>query len=260
MGRTARLVLGVLAAVAIVVALLSQFFHAVAATQSTARAQIVGGDRVSITAHPYAVYLATPDGFQFCGGTLVAHDKVITAAHCALAFAPADIRVVAGREDKRSTEGVVTHVTDVWVHPDFTDVTEGNDVAVMTLADRVPYRPLPLATNRVRLAPSTTATILGWGRMAETGGASRYLLGAQVQIISDTECAFDYVNFKSTAMVCAGLPQGGIDTCQGDSGGPLIVDGRLAGIASWGQGCAEAGKPGVYTRVAAYADLIAKHL
>jgi trypsin len=65
-------------------------------------------------------------------------------------------------------------------------------------------------------------------------------------------------------MVCAGYPEGGIDSCQGDSGGPLVVDGKLVGIVSTGNGCARPGSPGIYTRAAAYeadirAQLTAQH-
>ena len=83
------------------------------------------------------------------------------------------------------------------------------------------------------------------------------LLEAQVPIISDAACDDAYGNeFDPQTMVCA--YDGQHDTCQGDSGGPLLVpdDGGgfvLAGLTSWGYGCADVGNPGVYTRVGATA-------
>lgn len=234
---------------------------AVGLTQANAdqeNEQIVGGNRASIADHPYVVYLTTADGFQFCGGALVDDNKVITAAHCTAGKQPADIIVVAGREDKESGAGVATPVREIWVHPDFTDVRSGNDVSVLTLTQRVPYEPLdlPRKDDADLYTAGQPGVILGWGRVAADGQPSRYLLQASVPVMADPECTKAYPAYKPAAMVCAGVPQGGIDSCQGDSGGPLVMDGKLAGITSWGEGCAAPGKPGVYTRVAVYRDVL----
>ena len=220
--------------------------------------QIVGGNRASIADHPYVVYLTTADGFQFCGGTLVEDIKVITAAHCTVGKQPADIVVVAGREDKESGAGVASPVGEIWVHPEFADVRSGNDVSVLTLTQPVPYEPLdlPREDDADLYAAGAPGLILGWGRVTADGQPSRYLMQASVPVMTDPACTKSYPAYKPEAMVCAGVPEGGIDSCQGDSGGPLILDGKLAGITSWGEGCAAPGKPGVYTRLAVYRDVL----
>jgi trypsin len=247
----ARILLGALA--------LTTAFAAASGPSAGASADVVGGERVSINDYPFAVYLTTADGFQFCGGTLVAPDKVVTAAHCAADQEPSAIRVVGGREDKQSDAGTVAEVKDIWVHPEYTNALAGYDVAVLTLASDLDYGTIPIATDEP-YKEGTKTTVLGWGRTKDGGEQSRYLLAASVPVMADKDCKTAYKAYNADAMVCAGLPQGGIDTCQGDSGGPLVIDGRLAGIASWGEGCAAPGKPGVYTRVSAYAQDIVDHV
>jgi secreted trypsin-like serine protease len=221
---------------------------------------IVGGTDASTADYPYVVALTSKDGKQFCGGTLVAANKVVTAAHCTEDGSPADIRVVAGRSKMTSSEGTVVKVSKIWIHPNYTgDDAAVADVSVLTLDRKLKYRTLPLASSADGdlYRPGTQSTILGWGMTDEDSDTSDILKRATVPLTSDAYCAKAYPQpngFDSTAWVCAGFPKGGVDTCQGDSGGPLVAGGKLIGVTSWGVGCGEAGHPGVYTRVRTYYD------
>jgi hypothetical protein len=114
---------------------------------------------------------------------------------------------------------------------------------------------------------------LGWGktRPEPDGRASAILLGVDLDLVPRPDCGKDpyYRPRLGETTVCAARE--GKDTCTGDSGGPLllsyvrrrpgsgqVVDGDTVqiGIVSWGKGCAQEGRPGVYTRVAAYRDWI----
>ncbi len=252
-----RLILSV-----VVTALASIFFTAPAANAGDVSPMIVGGTRASTATYPWVVYLASSSGGQFCGGTLVKANKVVTAAHCVSGRSPSNTRVVHGRDDKQSTAGTVVNVSRIWVHPSYRTATSGFDVAVLTLASNLNSATLPLATpaDTALYAAGNSALILGWGTTSSGGSASRYLLKANVPLTSDATCKTAYSQYSNTSMVCAGFPQGGVDTCQGDSGGPLVFGGKLIGDTSWGRGCAGAGYPGVYGRIATYYSAITAQL
>jgi trypsin len=224
--------------------------------------RVVGGQRATTSAAPWVVYLTDDSGFQFCGGTLVAPTKVVTAAHCTAAAPDRKIFAVVGRDDKQSKGGRSVAVTKTWVSPTFTSVGNGLDVSVLTLASPVTAATLPLATagDTALYAPATAATIYGWGSTSENGTPSRYLLSATVPIRDESYCKAGASNYDPSLLTCAGYDDGGVDTCQGDSGGPLVAGGKLIGITSFGDGCARAGKPGYYTRVGPNASIIAAQI
>ncbi|WP_245733145.1 S1 family peptidase [Lentzea jiangxiensis] len=246
----------------LVSALASIFFVAPPASAGDVSPMIVGGTRASTSTYPWVVYLASTTGSQFCGGTLVKANKVVTAAHCVSGRSASSTRVVHGRDDKQSTAGTVASVTRIWVHPSYRSATSGYDVAVLTLDRDISSATLPLATpaDTALYAAGNSALILGWGTTSSGGSASRYLLKANVPLTSDSTCKTAYSQYSNTSMVCAGFPQGGVDTCQGDSGGPLVYGGKLIGATSWGRGCASAGYPGVYARIASYNSVITAQL
>ena len=229
--------------------------------------KIIGGSETTIEENPYMVALTTPDGFQFCGGAIVAPHKILTAAHCTVDSQPADIVVVSGRTSLSQDEGETANVTNIWVNPNFDQGTMVNDSSVLTLDKDLSAAPVTIATpaDADLYAAGANSTVLGWGT-DESGNTSDVLKKVDVPVTADADCTASYNDqFDPNTMVCAGLAEGGKDSCQGDSGGPLVgmaADGTLKeiGIVSWGQGCAEPKFYGVYGRVAAMSDLIQEQI
>ncbi|MDT0446153.1 S1 family peptidase [Streptomyces johnsoniae] len=247
-------------------------------TSAAAGGTVVGGHPAPVSAHPWAVALASRELFgdersgQFCGGAVVGSDTVVTAAHClsrpVLGVEPAELRdlaVVAGRDDLRGRTGREVPVRAVWKDPDHDERTHAEDLAVLTLAEPLPdHWAIPVAgPGDAVYTPGVAARVFGWGDTSGDGSYATELRSARVRMLPDAACTRAYEGagngrYDSPSMVCAGLPDGGRDACQGDSGGPLVAAGRLVGLVSWGTGCGQPGRPGVYTRAAVLAQLPAR--
>ena len=140
------------------------------------------------------------------------------------------------------------------------------DVALLRLAEPTNLTSIVLLgrEDATTLAqPGLIGLVSGWGLTKEGGEVSNILRHVGVQIVARADCSSDaaYDGAITDRMTCAGFVEGGKDSCEGDSGGPLMVpDGkgnfRLAGLVSWGEGCAHPGKYGVYTAVPIVADWI----
>jgi secreted trypsin-like serine protease len=144
-------------------------------------------------------------------------------------------------------------VTSAWVDPEFAGVGKGTDLAVLTLATPSTRTPLPVAGpgDEALYQDGRAAQVYGWGATGESAPPSRYLLTATVPVRGDDYCRAGDQTFDAQRLTCAGFDAGGVDSCQGDSGGPLVAAGKLIGVTSFGDGCARAGRPGYYVRVAA---------
>jgi secreted trypsin-like serine protease len=225
---------------------------------------IVGGHDAAAGAYPSVAEVHLGKSF-LCTGTLISPTTVVTAGHCGsltgatgygspAAWPPALIDVYLG--SNKAGQGTLAPVSQVIVEPDYL-ATSGYDITLLKLASPAAQAPTKVAgaSEGSLWTPSTLETIVGWGTTSEGGDTPDTLQEAQVPITTDSYCAGAYSDFDPTTMVCAGFPQGGVDTCQGDSGGPLFGktaagELKLVGATSFGEGCAEPGKPGVYARVA----------
>jgi trypsin len=249
--------------------------------------RIVGGSATTIAKWPWqaaitqnpAIYPGNGFQRQFCGGSLVAQNVVITAAHCTYEVFgssgfddPSNFASITGRTTlSNSGEGQEIAWSDYFVltdasgRPMYNPSTNEWDVVFAKLASNSTSTPIMIAgaDEAAFWAPGDeNAFATGWGAILSGGigplGKQDTLREVQIDIIADTTCgsATSYgAGFRRETMVCAGEIAGGQDTCQGDSGGPLVVPigggaFRLVGDTSFGNGCALPNFPGVYGRVA----------
>ncbi|XP_041447898.1 trypsin isoform X2 [Drosophila obscura] len=236
--------------------------------------KVVGGYSITIEQVPFQLSVRRRTMHErayglglICGGALISQRVACSAAHCYAVnnthnpvryHDPTMFVVVAGstqidQADRHTKEYLVQQII---AHSAYNASSLENDIALLFLNGYVSWqsravRAIPLATKAQ--TEGTTCLINGWGKITMVG-KSASLQQAPVPILNKSLCRAIYM--LPVSQLCAGFMQGGIDACQGDSGGPLICDGQLAGIISWGVGCADPGFPGVYTNVSHFVDWI----
>ncbi len=253
------------------VTLLSVFVLVLTATAASAyQTRIIGGQASLESAWPSVVRLelSLPDGRKrLCSGNLISSQWVMTAAHCfhnkahqQVIFA-GDVEAYPGlhrlSQKKTHTSRVVQNI---FIHPQFAlNAPFDFDFALIELSNPVELPVSTLLVNPPEVDELTT--VLGWGVQKLNSGTNnplgtslaKTLQEVDVPIVSNQQCQNAMGTSIRESMTCAGYPQGGKDSCNGDSGSPMMVlrDGQYTqvGIVSYGIGCAQPNRYGVYARI-----------
>lgn len=235
----------------------SVLFSSFLMSQAFAGDKIVGGQKVtSLQEAPYMVSLS-----GVCGGSIIAKNWVLTAAHCAGYFSQAKGGILNLKET-----GVSYKVKRVVKHPAYNRNTFSNDFALVELNESIDFAKTGLKAVKIATPkfasqgnqdPGVDATVYGFGDIGENrDNTTKDLNKVIVPIVSREEAnrKESYDGAIDATMIPAGYAAGGKDSCQGDSGGPLVVfdhrnDAVQIGVVSWGEGCAGANKYGVYSNI-----------
>uniref|UniRef100_A0A8C1C9A8 Transmembrane serine protease 13b n=2 Tax=Cyprinus carpio TaxID=7962 RepID=A0A8C1C9A8_CYPCA len=242
----------------------SQFTNTIQASVNTrvwkaTRIEDHGGSAAAEGQWPWQASLHF-QGSHSCGGTLVAPDFIITAAHCFPkgtpgSQLPSNWRVYIGLVSQLQLLSPY-NVKQIILHENYDPATKNNDIALLKLskpASNIQPVCLPVFGQTFPAAKQCWTT--GFGVTKQGAGISTLLMEVAVNLIDSAVCnSFTVYGGRITEnMQCAGDLKGERDSCQGDSGGPLVckVDDKwyLTGVTSWGDGCGNPNRPGVYSDV-----------
>jgi secreted trypsin-like serine protease len=234
------------------------------------RSLIVGGNEAPIGKYDAIVWSGDRGGWG-CGGSMIAPDVFLTAAHCQFAFEEQGGAFVGAynleatllkKGDREGGNGGTFYKLGTMLsHPHHKE--PDNDVMLIKLkhAKFDTYYEI----NRDRNFPNVgdSVGLVGFGLTEEDGELSPVLKEVNVDVFAYDICNQTFVDemgfeIKDELHLCTGTVEGGRDGCDSDSGTPLLVGNVIVGVTNDGVGCGRPNVPAYNARVSAHADWIAQ--
>jgi len=234
--------------------------------------RIIGGVAAKEDEFRFLLYLRpceNKNSCYLCGGTIIAKDWILTAAHCVSPIKKYEyVHVYFGKHQEwdKGDHDVKLPKTAIHVHAGYSTHPQTgvpvNDIALIHYKNAAHgFKNFPLLAKK-EPSKGMIITVAGWGVVnTATDTTAKLLRKVSVPVHSDAQCKkWVGAPFAAKTTWCAGLAKGGKDACQGDSGGPAFrQEGgkfKVYGIVSYGAGCGQPNSPGVYASVAAYRSWI----
>jgi trypsin len=215
--------------------------------------KVVGGVNAVSGDAPYQIAMLRAGSFT-CGGSLIAPNKVLTAAHCVFGYENQPTTFTVRYNTLDRTTGPTITVQKVNRHAQYSSSTIDYDVATFILSAAFTPGTNAAVVPLSGVEPDQTANLklTGWGRLSGGGVLPTLLQKSEgLKVVPTAQCqsAWGAVNAITPRMLCAHSTTQ--SACNGDSGGPLVVNGQQVGVVSWGSSsCLHATYPNVYVNVA----------